>query len=535
MKSPLNILHLEDDPTDAALILSTLMEGGVLCEMTRVQTQEEFEAALKEGDIDLILSDYTLPDFDGLSAIQIAKTRIPTLPVILVTATLGEELAVESLKNGATDYVLKDGLFRLVPAVVRAMQEVEERAERNRLAAQFIEGQKMEVMGRLAGGVAHDFNNILAVIMGYSELISDELRPESPLLKFTEEIRHATDRAAGLTRQLLVFSRKQTVQVVVLDINAVMKEMEQMLKRLIDANVLLRLIPGDGVGNIRADSGYIGQVLMNLAVNARDAMPGGGTLTITTGNVTLDENSAQKLAVAPAGDYVLLGVTDTGTGMTEEVKVRLFEAFFTTKSVGKGTGLGLATCQTIVQQCGGFIDVLSALGKGTTFNIYFPRVVEPVEVVAKAVPTGPSQRGTESLLVVEDDQSVRHLACAVLASNGYEVHSATNGQDALNVANDHAGKPIRLVITDVIMPLMDGKIMAEWLKINDPNLKVLFTSGYTDDAIASHGVLEKGCEFLAKPYMPATLVRKVRELLDQKRDEPQDTEKGTGRASAIAP
>ncbi len=231
----------------------------------------------------------------------------------------------------------------------------------------------------------------------------------------------------------------------------------------------------------------------------------------------------------------MLGVTDTGTGMTDEVKGRLFEAFFTTKSLGKGTGLGLATCQTIVQQCGGFIDVSSTLGKGTTFKIYFPRVEEPVEVVAKAVPTGPSPHGTESLLIVEDDQSVRHLACAVLAANGYEVHSAANGQDALNVANEHRGAPIRLVITDVIMPLMDGKVMAEWLKIINPNLKVLFTSGYTDDAIAGHGVLEYGCEFLPKPYMPATLVRKVRELLDQAAVDPKDMEKGIGRAGAIAP
>ncbi len=281
MKSPLHILHLEDDLNDAALILSTLKDEGIACEVTRVQTQEDFEAALEAGGFDLILSDYSLPNFDGLSAIQIAKTRFPNLPVILVTATLGEERAIESLKKGATDYVLKDGLFRLVPAIVRAMQEVDERAERHRLEAQFIEGQKMEVIGRLAGGIAHDFNNILAVIMGYCELIGDDIQPDSPLRKFTEEIRHASERAAGLTRQLLVFSRKQTVQIVVLNINDVMKEMEQMLKRLIDANVMLKLLPGKEIGHVRADSGYIGQVLMNLAVNARDAMPNGGTLTVT--------------------------------------------------------------------------------------------------------------------------------------------------------------------------------------------------------------------------------------------------------------
>ena len=535
MKSPLYILHLEDDSNDAALILSTLIDGGISCEVTRVHTQEDFETALKAGRIDLILSDFTMPKFDGLSAMKIAKSLFPDLPVILVSATLGEERAIESLKSGATDYVLKDGLVRLVPAVERAMQQVDERTERRRLEAQFIEGQKMEVIGRLAGGVAHDFNNILAVIMGYSELINDDVEPGSPLRKFTEEIRLASERAAGLTRQLLVFSRKQTVQVVVLDINDVVKEMEQMLKRLIDANVMLKLIPGKEIGNVRADSGYIGQVLMNLAVNARDAMPNGGTLTITTSNITLDKEGAAERAGAIPGNYVMLCVTDTGTGMTDEVKARLFEAFFTTKSLGKGTGLGLATCQTIVQQCGGLIDVSSVLGKGTTFSIYFPRVEEPIEVVAQIAPAGPSPHGTESLLIVEDDQSVRHLACSVLRANGYEVHSAANGQDALNVANEHQGPPIRLVITDVIMPLMDGKVMAEWLKITDPDLKVLFTSGYTDDAIASHGVLEKGCEFLPKPYMPATLVRRVRELLDQKMISPEDAGKEANRGSSAVP
>jgi signal transduction histidine kinase len=483
--------------------------------MTRVQTEEDFEAALEVGGIDLILSDYTLPKFDGISAIQIAKARFPDLPVILVTATLGEERAIESLKSGATDYVLKDGLFRLVPAVVRAMQEVDEREERHRLEAQFIEGQKMEVIGRLAGGVAHDFNNILGVIMGYSEMLNSDIPPESPLRKFTKEIQHASERAAGLTRQLLVFSRKQTVQPVVLDLNEVVIEMEQLLVRLIDAHIRLVLVPGERIGCIMADSGYIGQVLMNLAVNARDAMPNGGTLTIATSDTILNEDYAREHPGIRPGDYVMLSVGDTGTGMTEEVKARLFEAFFTTKTLGKGTGLGLATCQTIVQQCTGSIDVSSELGKGTTFKIYFPKVERLVEDTKKDTTLGPSPRGTETLLIVEDDQSVRHLACAVLAANGYEVHSAANGQDALNVAHEHKGPPISLVITDVIMPLMDGKVMAEWMKITDPNLKVLFTSGYTDDAIIQHGVLENGVEFLPKPYMPGTLVRKVRELLDQ--------------------
>ena len=246
--------------------------------------------------------------------------------------------------------------------------------ERERLEAQFIEVQKMEVVGQLAAGVAHDFNNILGVIIGYGDLITTDLAPDSPLLKFTEEIRHASERAAGLTRQLLVFSRKQTVQPVVLDLNDVVKDLDKLLLRLIDENIEMKIVSGKQTGHVKADSGYIGQVLMNLVVNARDAMPDGGKLTIATNNVTLDQTYTTTHTGVIPGDYVMLSVSDTGTGITDEVKARLFEAFFTTKPQGKGTGLGLSTCQTIVQQSGGYIEVYSEIGQGTTFQIYFPRV-----------------------------------------------------------------------------------------------------------------------------------------------------------------
>jgi two-component system cell cycle sensor histidine kinase/response regulator CckA len=514
MKSPLHILHLEDDPNDAALIQSALEADGIACATTRVQTRDDFAAALKRGGIDLILSDFSLPAFDGLAAVEIAHAGWPDLPLILVSGSLGEERAIDSLKSGATDYVLKQRLSRLVPAVRRAMLEVEERAERRQLQAQFIQAQKMEVVGQLAGGVAHDFNNILAVIMGYSDLMMSDLDPDSPLRKYTEEIRHASERAAGLTRQLLVFSRKQMVQPAVLDLNELVKDLDKMLRRLIDENIELTIVPGKQTGRFKADSGYIGQVLMNLVLNARDAMPNGGRLTITTDSVRLDENYARSHAGAILGDCVMFSVSDTGTGMTEEVKAHLFEAFFTTKTAGKGTGLGLATCQTIVQQCGGYIEVESEPGKGTSFKIYFPRVEQPLDVAAKPLPTGPLPRGTETLLVVEDDPSVRQLSRGVLEAQGYRVLLASNGQDALQVAREHEGSPIRLVVTDVIMPLMGGKVMAEWLQATYPGLKILFTSGYTDDALAQHGVLEPGIAFLAKPYTPAILARKVRSMLD---------------------
>jgi PAS domain S-box-containing protein len=641
MKSPLHILHLEDDPNDAALVQSTLEAGGITCATTCVQNRDDFVAALERGNIDLILSDCTLPDFDGMSALKIAHAKWPAIPLIFVSGTLGEEKAIDSLKSGATDYVLKERLARLVPAVRRAMLEVEMRnerqqaekmirserdfseislnslpgifylfdqsgnflrwnrnfehvsgytneeiarmkpldffrgderdnvakkieevfakgaanieanfmakdgtctpyyftgrkilmegkpcligagmdvSERKKLEAQFIEVQKMEVIGQLASGVAHDFNNILAVIMGYSDLIMSELGPDSTLRKYTEEIRHASERAAGLTQQLLVFSRKQTVQLVVLDLNDTVKGLDKMLRRLIDEHIEMTIVPGKKIGRVKADTGYVGQVLMNLVVNARDAMPDGGKLTIATSNVTLDEDFARAHTGAIPGDYVMLNVSDTGTGMTDEVKAHVFEAFFTTKAKGKGTGLGLATCQTIVQQSGGHIFVDSEVGRGTAFKIYFPRVEQPLDVTAKSIQTGPLPRGTETLLVVEDDPSVRHLARGVLETQGYEVLSASNGQDALRVARDHKSSPIRLVITDVIMPLMGGKVMAEWLKTTYPGLKILFTSGYTDDAIVQHGMLEPGVAFLSKPYTPGILAHKVRAMLDNETD-----------------
>jgi len=642
MKNPLHILHLEDDPCDAALVQSNLEAEGITCATTCVQNRDDFVAALERGGIDLVLSDFSLPAFDGLSAVEIVRARWPALPVILVSGSLGEERAIDSLKRGATDYVLKERLARLVPAVRRAMKEVQEReqnqrmektlreteqrfriifnesplgialvdvdgrpsltnealqkilgytgeelsrmhftefthpddcamdqvlyeqllrgerksyqiekrfirkdgnpvcarlsvsaardagrrvsfaismvediTERRQLETQFIEAQKMEVVGQLASGVAHDFNNILSVILGYSDLLAEGLGPENSLQEYSKEIRHAADRAARLTQQLLVFSRRQTVQPVVLDLNVVVHDMEKMLRRLIDEHIELTIVSEEHLGHIKADAGHLGQVLMNLVINARDAMPNGGRLTITTGNVTLHESHASTHKNAKPGNYVLLSVQDTGVGMTDEIKGHLFEAFYTTKPSGKGTGLGLATCQAIVEQCVGHISFSSEVGKGSTFRVYLPRVDEPLDSDTHFIKAGPLPRGTETLLVVEDDQSVRHLARGVLEAQGYQVLSAVNGQDALRVVHEHKGPPISLAVTDVMMPLMGGKAMAEWLKATYPALKILFTSGYTDNTIAPQGMLDAGVEFLAKPYTPATLARKVRELLDR--------------------
>lgn len=515
MKSRLSILYLEDDPNDVSFAQATLQTAGFDCRLTHVENRADFVATLERGEVDLIIADFSLPTFDGFSALEIVRAKWPHLPFILVSGTVGEEFAIEALKAGATDYVLKDCLSRLVPAVRRALQEVEDRAKREQLQHQFVQSQKMEVLGQLAGGVAHDFNNILAVIMGYSDMMMETLGSDNPMCKQAEEIRQAADRAAALTRQLLVFSRKEILQPVVLDLNEVVKSIDKMLRQLIDENIVLTVVRGKKIGSIKADAGYLGQVLMNLVVNARDAMPNGGKLSIETSQIKLDENDVHtRTGVAP-GDYVLLSVGDTGTGMTDEVKAHLFEALFTTKPKGKGTGLGLTTCQTIVQQSGGHIVVNSELGKGTTFKVYFPRVDQPLNGSTRSGQIGSMPRGTERLLVVEDEPAVRQLARMVLQAQGYEVLCASSGEDGLRVAREQKGPPIRLVITDVIMPEMDGNVMAESLKSAYPELKILFTSGYNDDAIAHHGVLNPEVAFLPKPYTPATLTRKVRDLLDQ--------------------
>jgi two-component system cell cycle sensor histidine kinase/response regulator CckA len=514
----IRVLIVEDNPADAELLVRELRRAKFEPDWHRVDTEAEYLASLRQ-DLDIILSDYEMPQFNGLRALALLKQQKLEIPFIIVSGTIGEETAVTAMQQGAADYLLKDRITRLGPAVRRAMKEVEDRGERKRLEAQFIEAQKMEVIGHLASGVAHDFNNILGVIIGYNDLMMPELASESLPHNCAGEIRAAAERAVALTRQLLLFSRKQTVQATVLDLNEAIEGMDKMLRRLIDENIELTIICEKEVGRIKADSGLVGQLLMNLVVNARDAMPNDGKLKIETGNVTFDENYARTHAGATAGDCVMLAITDTGSGMTDEVKARLFEAFFTTKPKGKGTGLGLATCQTIVKQCGGCIEVQSELGKGTTFKIYFPRVEQPVEPVdhfKKSATVKPLVRGTETLLLVEDEPSVRHLACSVLEAQGYNVLSANNGQEGLRVARECKGGPIRLVITDVIMPQMSGKVMAEWLKAFFPDLKILFTSGYTDDAIVQHGVLEPGIAFLPKPYTPATLARKVREMLDEK-------------------
>ncbi|MFI5182593.1 MAG: PAS domain S-box protein [Thermoanaerobaculia bacterium] len=384
--------------------------------------------------------------------------------------------------------------------------------ERQQLEAQLRQAQKMEAVGRLAGGVAHDFNNLLTVIQGYGEVLQSSLARGDPNSAPVEEILKAAERAASLTRQLLAFSRKQVLLPRVVSLNDVVRNVDKMLRRLIGEDVELVISLGTALGSVKADPGQIEQVLMNLAVNARDAMPDGGRLTIEVANVDLDEESAKKPGHPEPGSYVMLAVSDTGVGMNAETLSHLFEPFFTTKGPGKGTGLGLATVYGIVKQSGGYVWASSVLGSGTTFRMHLPRV-EGEAAVAVPERVADAQGGQETILVVEDEAAVRRIAVSVLSSRGYTVLEAGSAIDGLDLAERHPER-IDLLLTDVIMPGVSGHEMAERLVARRPGLKVLFMSGYVDDAIASHGVLEPGIHLLKKPFTPSSLAREVRSVLD---------------------
>jgi two-component system cell cycle sensor histidine kinase/response regulator CckA len=373
--------------------------------------------------------------------------------------------------------------------------------------------QKMEAVGRLAGGVAHDFNNILSVILSYTELIGRDLGPKQPLLADVDEIRAAAMRAADLTKQLLALSRQQVLEPKILDLNLTIDGIDKLLRRLLGEDIELTTLPGNGLWRVRADPGQIGQILMNLAVNARDAMPRGGKLVIETKNVVLDgEYSRSHHDVAP-GSYVMIAVTDTGTGMDKATQTRIFEPFFTTKEAGKGTGLGLSTVYGIVKQSGGHIWVYSEVGMGSTFKVYLPRERATDNARSILPPESPdSSRGGETVLLVEDDEALRKLACSVLRRNGYVVLDAPNGGEAILICEQHGGR-IHLLLTDVVLPRMSGRQLVERLGAIRPEMKVLFMSGYTEDAILQHGVIDSGVAFLQKPLTPTSLTRKVREVL----------------------
>jgi hypothetical protein len=641
----LHILHLEDDPADRELIRETLGTEGIALDLVQVDTKADFEAALVQESVALILSDFALPHFDGLSALELVQKQRPNLPFIFVSGTMGEEAAIESLRRGATDYVLKQRLSRLGPAVRRALEDVAVRRKRleaaeaaanrqrfvnamlesldagivacdaagvltlfNRAAREIVglagaaipperwaehynlyhpdgkrllekeahplyralcgervrdievlirrgdgqarsvlvsgqpilgvhgqslgavvalhditdrkllevqlrQSQKLEAVGSLAGGVAHDFNNLLTVIGGYSQMVMDQVGSSDPQYGRVEEISKAAERAAALTRQLLAFSRQQVLEPKILDLNAIVSDMEKMLQRLLPENIELVTALSQDPGRIKADPGQIEQVLLNLVVNARDAMPQGGRLVIETANTDVDEAYTQMHIEAAAGPYVMLTVSDNGSGMTAETKARIFEPFFTTKEVGKGTGLGLSTVYGIVGQSGGTVGVYSEVGSGTTFRIYLPRIESDLEAERRQAATAVHARGTETILVVEDDARVRTLVQSVLESVGYTVFLATDGQDALGILQKRPGR-IHLVLTDIVMPGMSGPELLSRIRREHPGCKGLYMSGYSDKALSQGQFPQSEAPHIQKPFSLSVLTQRVREILD---------------------
>ena len=386
--------------------------------------------------------------------------------------------------------------------------------EHRQLEEQLRQSQKMEAVGQLAGGVAHDFNNLLTAMLGYSEMLIADPGLNDSQRKYIEEIKKASERAASLTQQLLAFSRKQILKPKILNINILVTDIKKMLHRLIGEDIHLISKLDSKLGVIKADPGQVEQVIMNLVVNARDAMPKGGKLTIETQNVYLDEEYSKAHADVQPGWYVMLAVSDTGHGMDEETKEHIFEPFFTTKEKGKGTGLGLSTIYGIVKQSGGYVWVYSELNKGTSFKIYFPRIDEVEKEDEKKFKDKKSLKGSETILIVEDEEMVRDLIYESLKIFGYDLIEAENGKKALQVCKKDSEKPIHLLITDVIMPDMGGSELAKKLEKLEPDMKVLYMSGYTDNAIVHHGVLDEGVAFLQKPFSPKVLAQKVREILD---------------------
>ena len=635
----LRVLFVEDSPVDAELSLRELHKVGFDVSADIVQTPEEFAECLLSKSYDIVLSDQNLPNWTGMDALESLRQQEKDIPFILVTGSMGDEAAVDCIKKGASDYVLKDRLARLPVAVRRALEEStlrQERlqaaetirqsaekyrdlfenandfiythdtegiltsmnragerllgyqreellgknfieilgpenseqfrevvtrklagedvppyerqvttkdgrrvtleisnrvirdpignpvaiqgtardvTERKQLELQLTQSQKMEAIGRLAGGVAHDFNNHLGVILGYSERLLDRLGPDDRLRKSAAMIKEAAQRSASLTRQLLAFSRRQVIEPRVLDLNDSITEIGKMLKPLLGEDVELVLTLDPALGKVKVDPAQIDQVIMNLAVNARDAMPQGGRLILETANAELDKAYALQHATVQPGSYVMLGVCDTGSGIDRETQAHIFEPFFTTKEKGKGTGLGLAMVYGIVKQSKGFIWVYSEPGQGTTFKIYLPRVEAVLGQGQEEQVPSPLAKGEETVLVAEDEEMLRELACEFLQDSGYIVLAAGNGAEAIEVSQRHQG-PIHLLMTDAVMPGMSGRELAQRLGSHRPDMKMLYVSGYTDDAVLRNGLLEPGASFLQKPFTQNALMRKVRAVLD---------------------
>jgi len=508
----LEVMESLEDLLDNAndLVQSVLPEGSfVYVNRAWLETLGYDEQDIRR----LSILDIAAPDseIDWLDLLRRAAEgeKVGHIETTLVSKT-GQTIIVEGNINRST----MEGQPVALRSILRDVTERRRTEEALRSSEQqFRQSQKMEAIGRLAGGVSHDFNNLLTAINGYAQLLMTAIDERDPILDYAREIKKAGDRAASLTRQLLAFSRKQVLQPKMLDLNDIVADMNKMLRRLIGEDINLTTSTGKKLGSVKADPGQLEQVILNLAVNARDAMPNGGNLIIETASVDLELGIESRSLDLPPGTYVMLIVSDTGMGMDPEVRSHIFEPFFTTKGPTQGTGLGLSTVYGIINQSGGQIVVESEIGRGTSFKIYLPRFDESFEPAQVAAPILNSSTGDETILLVEDEEAVRRLTMQILKAAGYETITASNAEEATMVANE-AKQPIHLMLTDIVMPGMTGWDLAERIERSSPDTKVIFMSGYTDEKVFNQGLLDPATNFIQKPFSPAVLLQKVREVLD---------------------
>jgi signal transduction histidine kinase len=516
-QSPLSFIGVMDD-AESAMIIHRLSQGGAENPAhEKSLDSDESPGALWAECLRLreavIRNDYAAqrPRTRGLPSGPMEIRRLATVPILD-----GDHIvAVAAVANKECDYVETDvyALSTLLHKMWEILSRQRRARERETLEEQYRQAQKMEAVGQLAGGVAHDFNNILQAMVGYSSLLLDRLEARDETYEFAMEILRCADRASALTRQLLAFSRRQILETEDLDLNAVVHDFLKMLKRVIGEDIEVQILEGHRLGVVHADRGQIEQVLLNLCVNARDAMPEGGSLTIETENVVMDDAYCATHAWAAPGRYVLLSVADAGCGMDAKAQTRIFEPFYTTKELGKGTGLGLSTVYGIVRQHQGMIQVYSEVGKGTTFKMYLPSIERAASMVGTKI-AAPIKGGTETILLAEDDEPLRKLAARILESVGYTVLLAADGEEAIELFRQRAAE-VQLCVLDVVMPKLGGKAVYDTLRAQYPAVRFLFSSGYSTNAIHTGFVLNAGIELIQKPYAPDALLRKVREILDR--------------------